>query len=1327
MNNSGTVTGVVIHLPDSGLVKYEVDFYGTFHLSEQVDAQGHKLTFSYDSESALLTTITDADGNDTSIYYDDPVAPYYITRVVAPGGQTAILNYGDYYLLRDIVDAAGITNSLTYDLANFWPTSLTTPYGTTYFEGTYGQNIERWAVVTEPNGGRHAFMLTDLNPVNMPTNFASTQLPTNTPFSSPSYLYGGLDITNRNIRNTYYWNPQQVAAMGTTNFESFTWSEFKRGRIRHWLVADALESFNHVDTLGYEQSPSPDGTTEGQITWYDYDGKDLDVPQLRGTQVFPGVIARVMPDGSTWYQRHQHNSWGIVTNTIEKWHDGGAELYRTNSYFYAANGFDLLLHIGPHGEQVSSNIYNLNHQVTTNYDALNQATIYTYDATSRLLTSVARPSGLTTTNAYYASGSMANRLEKTIDLEINRTNSYVWGVDGNVFYQADERGLTVTNYWDGLNRLTGQKYPDGTTTTNLFTIGSALPNSTGGLMLMDTTATKDRLGYWTYHAYDSQRRLIATTNANGAVTRYGYCDCGAASSVTNAWGTTAEFVTSHDYDFQGYRIKTHYPDASITNWFDTLGRNTATGDAWGYTWYGYDNLNRRTSMTNGLSAVAEITVYDIDDHPLYVTDANGVTITNTYDELHRLSARTYPDGGVERFGYSARGLVAYTNQLNLVTRYTYDEASRKIAETNANTEVLLYTNNAAGDLLSLTDGKNQTTRWNYDEFGRVTNKLDQAGTEILRYKYDPDSRLTNRWSVGMGDTKYKYDPAGNLTNIDYAVSTDVRFGYDALNRVTNMVDAVGTTKYAYAAGGQLYTEDGPWSNDSVTNYYFNRLRTNLSLAQPTGVWTNKFGYDAARRLTSVVSPAGTFSYTLGAAGAASPLVKKLALPNTSYITNTHDGSARLLTTTLKNSSHTTLNSHTYAYNSGNQRTQQVFNVGSTYNYNYDAIGQLKVADSGTASEDRGYAYDTAWNLNYRTNNGTLQTFSVDGVNQLTNALSANYSYDLNGNMTNAAGLSYAYDDENRLALVSDDVGHSYRVGYIYDGLGRLRARQRYQWISGPNIWTATVQDRYLYDGWRVIQDRIGDSTLINSYTRGTDLSGSLEGAGGIGGLLGLSQGYSGGNWSTHNFYHADGNGNITYLVNSSQTVAASYRYDAFGNTLSSSGSLASANTYRFSSKMADDLSGGLYYYGFRWYAPNLQRWSNKDPLGERGGLNLYAFVENDPINEYDIDGRILGRRNRSSCVFWDVRTRSANNCTAAYATAAAVVCRTAGESPWEQCQRWCLQATYTTAGQNCCSAASTAAFIAATAARYTACAAACAVDAGITLPQIPPFPSIPGI
>jgi len=130
------------------------------------------------------------------------------------------------------------------------------------------------------------------------------------------------------------------------------------------------------------------------------------------------------------------------------------------------------------------------------------------------------------------------------------------------------------------------------------------------------------------------------------------------------------------------------------------------------------------------------------------------------------------------------------------------------------------------------------------------------------------------------------------------------------------------------------------------------------------------------------------------------------------------------------------------------------------------------------------------------------------------------------------------------------------------------------------------------DGRRVIQERNASNVPTVSYTRGTDLSGSLEGAGGIGGLLGRSHGYNtgSGNWSAHNYYHADGNGNITYLETAAQGLAAKYRYDAYGNTLSSSGAYANINVYRFSSKEYH-ANSGLYYYGFRWYSPSLQRWN----------------------------------------------------------------------------------------------------------------------------------------
>jgi RHS repeat-associated protein len=332
-----------------------------------------------------------------------------------------------------------------------------------------------------------------------------------------------------------------------------------------------------------------------------------------------------------------------------------------------------------------------------------------------------------------------------------------------------------------------------------------------------------------------------------------------------------------------------------------------------------------------------------------------------------------------------------------------------------------------------------------------------------------------------------------------------------------------------------------------------------------------------------------------------------------------------LSTKLNNSSHTTLNSHAYLNNVANQRTRQTRTDGSYVNYGYDTneFGQLisAVGSGGQSPENLGYLYDPAANLNKRTNNGVVTTFVVNNLNQLTNVDIVTYSYDWNGNLTSTSDYrSYSYDDENQLTRAEQY--QQWRTDFVYDGRGRLRVRAEYVWLGSG--WYPNGETRYLYDGRLVIQERNGSNTPTVSYTRGVDLSGSFQGGGGIGGLLARSHGYSSGSWSYHNFYHADGNGNITYMVNASQTRVAEYRYDPYGRSLYTYDSLPSGgNRYRFSSKELV-ISGNLYYYGYRFYDPNLQRWLNRDPMAEQSGLNLYGFVANNPINYVDTLGLAYG-------------------------------------------------------------------------------------------------------
>jgi len=162
---------------------------------------------------------------------------------------------------------------------------------------------------------------------------------------------------------------------------------------------------------------------------------------------------------------------------------------------------------------------------------------------------------------------------------------------------------------------------------------------------------------------------------------------------------------------------------------------------------------------------------------------------------------------------------------------------------------------------------------------------------------------------------------------------------------------------------------------------------------------------------------------------------------------------------------------------------------------------------------------------------------------------------------------------------------------------------------------------FVYDGFNCIADySIQNSTFTiqHSYLWGTDLSGSLQGAGGVGGLFSVSSG------GASNFPTYDGNGNVSEYLSSSGSgsVSAHFEYDPFGNAVVNSDAAAKLFPYRFSTKPLD-FETGLYYYTYRYYDPATGRWPSRDPIGERGGKNLYGFVENDPTCLLDYLGEIV--------------------------------------------------------------------------------------------------------
>ena len=146
------------------------------------------------------------------------------------------------------------------------------------------------------------------------------------------------------------------------------------------------------------------------------------------------------------------------------------------------------------------------------------------------------------------------------------------------------------------------------------------------------------------------------------------------------------------------------------------------------------------------------------------------------------------------------------------------------------------------------------------------------------------------------------------------------------------------------------------------------------------------------------------------------------------------------------------------------------------------------------------------------------------------------------------------------------------------------------------------------DGLLPIQERDTSNNVLVSYTRGLDLFGSLQGAGGIGGLLARTDA----NGST--FYHADGAGNITAMMDGSENIVARYLYGPFGKPAGQWGTMACVNEMQFSSMPWRD---GISFYARRAYLADVGRWLNQDPIQEAGGINLYGFVGNNPVNRVD--------------------------------------------------------------------------------------------------------------
>jgi RHS repeat-associated protein len=607
-----------------------------------------------------------------------------------------------------------------------------------------------------------------------------------------------------------------------------------------------------------------------------------------------------------------------------------------------------------------------------------------------------------------------------------------------------------------------------------------------------------------------------------------------------------------------------------------------------------------------------------------------------------------------------------TNALNNATHYAYDIQGRLTKTWGDAVYPVQYDYDTYGRRTAMhtcregdggdwPQGTGDVTIWVYDEpSGLLTSKVDAAGKAVT-YTYQPEGKLATRtWARDNGAvvTTYNYNNAtGELLNIDYADTTpDVSFTYDRLGRQETITDAVGTRTFAYNENLQLESETISGLYDRVITRAY---ETTGIKGRPIGFdlgadYAVDYDYDDYSRLNVVgfaangVQDVAEYSYL-----ANSNLLSGMTTGIGQNTTYTYEPKRNVKTSVENRFDGSLISRYDYAYDNLGRRTS-VLNSGAAFAtnafnlYDYNSRNELteskryrgsNISDTGIPvnEEYRSYDYDSIGNREDATVGTTSQTYATNQLNQYTSIDIAGevdepvYDDDGNLKLQNLAaasggggpvqgfgGLSnFEYNAENRLVSIAPatpDDGDT-KLSFVYDYMGR-RVEKTASTYSGGN-WTEAENTIFVYDGWNLIEET--NDTETKHYVWGLDLSQSLQGAAGAGGLI-ASIDESGADYCQY-----DGNGNVGQLLDATGTLSARYEYDPYGNIKVNEEATGKHNPFRFGTIYWED-DVGLYFYIFRPYDPRAARWLSRDPVGLSGGLNLYGFVKNDPVDLIDLYG-----------------------------------------------------------------------------------------------------------
>jgi RHS repeat-associated protein len=811
----------------------------------------------------------------------------------------------------------------------------------------------------------------------------------------------------------------------------------------------------------------------------------------------------------------------------------------------------------------------------------------------------------------------------------SQTNQFAYNLQGRITLFTDALGRQTTNIY----------YANGVDIQQVIR-----GNNSGGDVLES------------YGVYNSQHRPASYTDAAGETYKFSWNTYGQLTQVLNPKSETTQL----NYDGNGYLQTVTKSGGGLTAsdsfTYDSyervrtiahLANFTASGENYTNT-FTYDVLDRLTQIAYP-DTTTEKFIYKILDLAITYDRAGNRTVY-TYDNVRHLKTVQDRVNRVTHFGWCGCGsLESITDPLGHTTSWTRDLEGRVIQKTYADGKgVSTIYDPFSGWADSITDAKSQTKSFAYNADGTLAGVSYSGGaTQPVTYHYDPfyvrltDVVVGNPASGSANKTIYSYYPitglpspgAGELEsetntfldsniiyqydNLDRCTNEIVNgnsdsMAFDGLGRITSELNALGQFTRTYSFGttpsfrpGSISYPNGQSTILSFDGYLGdNRLLEINNLGYASSVLSQfSYHYNALSRVSQWTSETGAITPTVhkyeydNEGGLLNDLIAPVGQsPNEAY-TFSYDGAGNCTNEEVdvtSPSALTTVTSATY-----NEINELVGKSGSgplavRFEGNLNKAGTATVAGqpatiSVATATNEVRTFDGFANLGTGQQSNTVAATDLSGnfasrqySLKVAGGAAKLYRYDNNGNTLVAGNSTYTWDGENRLASIV--IGNDTNV-FTYDGFGR---RVQIQDFNGPGLPSTT---RFVWVGSRLAQELGGNNSLTKQF-------------------FGSGEIISG----TKYFFTRDHLGSIRTMTDAGENTVAQYDYDAYGNQIP--GAVSVNADFGYAGYYMHARSG-LYLTLFRAYDANSGRWLNQDPIGERGGINLYQFVNNNPINRID--------------------------------------------------------------------------------------------------------------